>query len=69
MKVRAVYYPKNMPTKIVVELPDGHHYITNLAPYRQVTDVELEPLACWTPAMGDPVGSYVLPFYGLEVLR
>lgn len=63
LKIKAAYYPKGMPTKIVVQRPDGNYYATDLSPYREVKEEELEFLAYWRPTMGFAMPSYVKSYY------
>ena len=66
MIVKNAYYPKSMPTKIVIETLDGAYCATNLTPFRVITEAELEKLAIFTPAMGDEIPDHTLKFYGLD---
>lgn len=73
MKIKAAYYLRNLPTKIAVVLPDGRALITNLTPFRQITEDELSTLAAFEqPAyrramLVDKIPDYTLRFYGLEI--
>lgn len=74
MKIKAAYYLRTLPDKIAVVLPDDRAMITDLAPFRAVTEDELAPLAALDqPAyrramLGDKVPDYALRFYGLEIV-
>ena len=65
MIVKNAWYPKQMPTKIVVELPDGSCYSADLTPFRKIRQEELQKLAIFAPVMGDEIPEHTLRFYGL----
>lgn len=66
MIIKNAFYPHSMPTKIVVELPDGTFRSAELAPFREIADDELTPLAFFAPVMGDEIPDHTLRFYGLK---
>lgn len=72
MKIKAAYYLRNLPTKIAIVLPDGRAQITNLTPFRVVTEDELEDLvALSNPAyrramLQDEIPDYAIAGYGFE---
>lgn len=65
MTVKNAWYPRQMPTKIVVELQDGSFYEAELSPFRKLAPEDLIRLAYFTPAMGDEMPTATLRFYGL----
>ena len=67
MKIKNAWYHKQLTFKIVLEFPDGTIRMTDTAPFRIITEKELEPLAYWNPAGGDEIPNYILRFYGLEL--
>lgn len=73
MIIKDAYYPPNLPTKILLVLPDGHHYMANLQPFRKLTMADLQPLATYDKTIPerywdkrDRIPDYALRFYGLE---
>lgn len=66
MIIKAAYYPHQLPTKIVLELPDGSYKMTDLSPFRAVTEDELAPVAFFRPVMGDEIPDYTLRLYFLS---
>ncbi len=66
MIVKNAYYPKQMPTQIVVESLGGKYFAAAMTPFRTITEAELRPLAVFTCEMGDEIPGHTLTFYGLE---
>lgn len=71
MLIKDAYYPRNLQTQIMLILPDDHHYIANLTPFRHITPKELHPLPAYDHMKPerywdkfDAVPEYVLPFTG-----
>lgn len=65
MTIVNAWYPKQLPTKIAIELTDGSHHLANLTPFRAITEKDLQPLAIWFPSMGDEIPDYTLKLYRL----
>lgn len=63
MIIKNAYYPKQMPTKIVVETVDGRFCETDLSPFREIREEDLQPLALFVPEMGDEIPEYTMRFY------
>lgn len=72
IKVKAAFYLRNLPTKVAIVLPDGQAKITNLVPFRMISENELHDLAVLNyPAyrgafLRDEIPEYIYRFYGLE---
>lgn len=66
MKIVNAWYPRQMPTQIIVEMPDGYLGITHLTPARIVTREELQPYTGYAPdKCADPIPvSYWRGLYG-----
>ena len=70
LKVIAAYYMRSLPTKLAVILPDGSARITDLTPYRPVSESELSELPVFrNPAyrrtmLTDKMPEYLFRFYG-----
>lgn len=65
MTVKNAWYPKSMPTKIVIESTDGAYYSADITPFRLIQPTELQKLAIFTPVMGDEIPEYTMRLYGL----
>lgn len=73
MKVDSAWYPRQLPTKIMLVI-DGKHYAANLTPFRRIASAELQPMPTWDANPPeqfwddrDRIPEYVLRFYGLEL--
>ena len=74
LKVKNAYYCRQLPTQLLIILEDGNHYLTNVHPFRHITQAELTPIPLYDTRRPerfydeyDCIPDYILPFYGLQV--
>lgn len=68
MLINGAWYIDQLPTEIVLELPDGTLRHVALTPFRHITDADLNPYKGYHPRKmkGQPIPTYLYTFYGLE---
>jgi hypothetical protein len=68
MLINGAWYINQLPTEIVLELPDGTLKHIALTPFRHIKNTDLKTYHGYHPRKmkGQPVPAYLYPFYGLE---
>jgi hypothetical protein len=69
LKINGAWYLDSLPMSVIIEREDGSLHITNITPYRELSDKDLQPYPHPLHPRrqkGYPVPEYTYKFYGLE---
>lgn len=68
LRINNAWYINNLPTMLVVEMPDGDLKMFDMQRFREITEDELKPYKGHHPRRmkGSPLPEYLYRFYGLD---
>lgn len=71
MKIRQAWNLKSLPLHYVVQLQDDSYKMFYITPFRDLTDKDLLEYNGHDPRSlnGQPMPTYLYPFYGLELIE
>src|SRR5690606_24842981 len=72
IKIKGAWYVKSLPESVVVEFEDGRMATFYHSPVKKITEADCTPYRGLHPTVGDnnpAVPDYMLPLYGLEVVK